>query len=423
MASISLLGSTSRVVTPYIKVQIGNYTFGVYQKGDATIQDYNGFYLQSKIQYPNYIKNLTITKINGQVNQYELNIVYPVTQEDDPNFFEKVFSSVSKSRKIIFSYGDMSLPTYVYKNEEAIITNVTSSFNIKSSCINYTVSAVSSAVLAQSGVYKFVGRKAKPSDVIKEILYRQDLGLQEIFYGMNSKKAVERLKLIPGDDAVVDIETKINITPFDYISYLVSCMIPASADVNTIKQQSFYILSVHDDITGSVTNNNVSETLGGPYFKITKVTKHIKNAEAYDIDIGFPSANIVQSFSVNNNENYSIFYDWLNDTETYIYKINANGEWEKIYSPILSSNNNELKTRTSDKTWWSKLTQYPITANIVIKGLLRPAILMSYVRLRVFFYGVEHINSGLYIITKQVDNVSESGYTTQLTMTRVSGAE
>jgi hypothetical protein len=34
--------------------------------------------------------------------------------------------------------------------------------------------------------------------------------------------------LIAGDDKEVDIGAKRNISPIDYISYLVSCMIPAS---------------------------------------------------------------------------------------------------------------------------------------------------------------------------------------------------
>ena len=48
---------------------------------------------------------------------------------------------------------------------------------------------------------------------------------------------------------------------------------------------------------------------------------------------------------------------------------------------------------------------------------------MSYVRLNVYFYGKRHMNSGLYIITKQTDNISESGCTTTLKLTRVGGAD
>ena len=101
--NISLLGSTSRIETPYIKVTFGSlangYTFGVYRKVNNTDKTLDGFYSSVKEIYPNYIQSLQITKINGQVNTYILNLDYPVTQDDDPNFFEKIFSSVSKTRK------------------------------------------------------------------------------------------------------------------------------------------------------------------------------------------------------------------------------------------------------------------------------------------------------------------------------------
>ena len=67
------------------------------------------------------------------------------------------------------------------------------------------------------------------------------------------------------------------------------------------------------------------------------------------------------------------------------------------------------------------MTKYPINATITIQGLLRPATLMQYVRLNVVFPGGhKHVSSGLYIITKQVDDISEQGYKTTLSMTRIS---
>ncbi len=423
MDNISLLGSTSRVEVPFIKVTFGSgsnaYSFGVYQKTTSRKMDEDGFYEAAKIVYPNYIKSLNITKINGQVNQYTLNIAYPITATDDPNFFEKVFSSVSKTRKITFSYGDISLPTFIYKEEEALITNIKTQFNIQNSVINYTISAVSSANLLSIGAYKFtnVGYK-KPSDEIKKLLSNPKYGLKEIFYGMNDIEKVISAGLIPGNDKEVILESKNNISVLDYLLYLVSCMVPASNSFGgEITSKTIYILTIVDDITGE---------FGGPYFKITPTTKDIEASEAYEIDIGYPTSNIVISFSIDNQENYSIYYDWqkqLNDKE-YIYRINDQGEWEEEYAPIISSKNEQYKTRVDDRVWWTKVTEYPISAQITIKGLLRPAILMSYVRLRVYFFGWEHISSGLYIITKQQDSIDEnSGYRTTLNLTRVSKAE
>ena len=112
----SLLSSQARIQVPWVKVTIGDYTFGIFDEQTKSWgKDNAGFFKAYSVQYPQYIKSLEVVKINGQVNKYTLNIDYPVTQYDDPNFFEKVFSSVSRSRKIIFTYGDAETPAYIYK--------------------------------------------------------------------------------------------------------------------------------------------------------------------------------------------------------------------------------------------------------------------------------------------------------------------
>ena len=83
---------------------------------------------------------------------------------------------------------------------------------------------------------------------------------------------------------------------------------------------------------------------------------------------------------------------------------------------------NKYDTKATDRVWWTKATQFPINANITVQGLLRPATLMQYVRLNVIFPGGnKHISSGLYIVTRQVDNIGPSGYTTTLGLTRIKG--
>jgi hypothetical protein len=148
----SLLSSQARIQVPWVKVTIGDYTFGVFdEKTKSWGKDKAGFYQPFQIQFPEYIQTLEVAKVNGQVNKYTLVIKYPITQHDDPNFFEKVFSSVSRTRKIIFTYGDAETPAYVYKNEEAIITGVRQTFNLSGSSITYTVSAVSAAAIKVDG--------------------------------------------------------------------------------------------------------------------------------------------------------------------------------------------------------------------------------------------------------------------------------
>lgn len=67
------------------------------------------------------------------------------------------------------------------------------------------------------------------------------------------------------------------------------------------------------------------------------------------------------------------------------------------------------------------MTQFPIKAELTIKGLVRPAMLMTYVRVNSLFYGQRHVSSGLYIVTRQEDRVDASGYRTTLQLTRIAG--
>ena len=130
-------------------------------------------------------------------------------------------------------------------------------------------------------------------------------------------------------------------------------------------------------------------------------------------------------FSVDDDQTYSILYNYSEDVNQsqYVYRINNSGEIDQIYSPTISNNTNNYKTSEADKIWWTSVTQYPIKATLTIKGLLRAAVLMSYVRINVYFYGQKHLSSGLYLITKQQDSINESGYRTVLSLTRISGDE
>jgi len=422
--TLSLLSATNRIEIPFIKVTIGDYTFGVYSRENLNETTKDGWYKKAKITYPNYIQSLNIKKINGRVNEYNLSLSYPIRPGDDPNFFEKVFSSVSDTRKIVFSYGDMSAPEYIYREEQAIITKVGTTFNINSAIISYTVSAVSSASLASSTARPFDAWYGKPSDRIKWLLNNPDYGLKKLFYGMNNSTLVSELGLIADDDKEVELHRKDNMTSLDYLKYLVSCMVPQGLTGNENITNAFYILTIHDEAENETINNVSNRVLGGPYFKISKVTKNINKPEAYSLTIGYPTGNLITNFGLENNENYSIYYNWQGtlSSNDYVERINSRtGEIERVYSPVISSGNHEHLTKSDDITWWSKVTQYPISANIVIKGLLRPALLMEYVRLQVLFHGKKHISSGLYIITRQEDTIDSRGYRTSLNLTKING--
>ena len=69
------------------------------------------------------------------------------------------------------------------------------------------------------------------------------------------------------------------------------------------------------------------------------------------------------------------------------------------------------------------MTQYPISCSVTLKGLLRPAILLTYVKLNVYFYGKKHIASGLYIVTRENDYIDDSGSRTTLKLTRIGSVD
>ena len=414
----SLLSSQARIQVPWVKVTIGDYTFGIFdEKTKAWGKDNADFYTPFNIQYPQYINTLEVLKINGQVNKYTLNINYPITQFDDPNFFEKVFSSVSRTRKIIFTYGDAETPAYVYRDEEAIITKVSQTFNLQGSTISYTVNAVSSAALSVDGhlTKPAPSQKVKPSDEIKK-LFKNNKSLQDTFTGM---KIADLDSLIAGDDMPVNIESKQGISAIDYINYLAGCMRPAGSGTGLSKE--IYIMTMYDE---SITSSDRHKSKNGPYFKVTKVSTAMDHGDAYEIDVGINTSTIVRSFSIESNENYSIYYEYQNlaHPENYVRRINNDGLWEDVYAPTSMARVNKFDTKASDEVWWTKATQFPINATIQIQGLLRPATLLQYVRLNVIFPGGnKHLSSGLYIVTRQVDNISPNGYATTLNLTRIKG--
>ena len=147
--------------------------------------------------------------------------------------------------------------------------------------------------------------------------------------------------------------------------------------------------------------------------------------DAYNLDIGINSANstAVMSFSIDNQENYAMLFDYNTklSTETYSKRLNQQGEWEQVFAPMITSGNDRFLTRPQDRVWFTKMTKYPISATVKVQGLLRPANLMQYIRLNVIFPGGNrHVSSGLYIVTKQMDDIGPNGYFTTLSMTRIS---
>ena len=409
----SLLSDTVRVSAPFIKVDIGGYSFGVYEEREKAIGK-NGIWRNVSAKYPNFIQSLQIKKINGTVNTYTLNFIYPITKDSDPNFFEKIFSNVSATRRIVFTYGDSMLPEDVYANESALITKIDSSVDINSARITYTVTAIGDTAVSLASQFSWPTKVDKPSNIIASLINSQEYKLTNIFYGMKNKNVYD---FIDADDQVVTIPAVTNKPIMDYISTLVSYMVPNGTNRNSVIQNNIYYLATFEDTTGEY---------GGPYFEVRKIQREDSALDtlcSYVIDIGYPSANIIENFSVKTNNNWSIFYDYNKTASSsdYVKRLNSKGELEYIYNPQLT--NGKFDLEENDKTWWTKVTEFPVEAEITIRGLLRPAILMTYVKINVWFYGHKHIYSGTYLITGETDSIGTNGYHTTLSLIRVAPDE
>lgn len=250
MASIDLLSTTSRVEAPIVIATIAGYSFGAYNRTNQAISDTTGNYIANAtvVNYPNFIQSLRVKKINGTVNTYTLVLKYAIRSGDDPNLVEKILSNASVDRKITFTYGDCSIPSFMYKEEQAIITDVKSSFDAAGSSIQYTITAVSQMTKAAAGSFNFPKRNAKPSDVIKELLYNSQYGLLEVFPGMSNKQKVLANGLIASDDKKVELQGQMGVSILSYLKYLVSCMSSLTND-NSVIKSSQYNLIVIDEVS------------------------------------------------------------------------------------------------------------------------------------------------------------------------------
>ena len=405
-----LLSAQSLIEVPFIIVKIGNVTFGTYNK--KLDKQFDG--ANYSVTYPNYLKSIDIYKVNGSVNVYTINLDYQVTENDDPNLIDKILGTIADTREITLSYGDWSNPISTYKDERAIITNVKTRVNMQSNLISYTINCVSTAELLLSSKYHFPTIKAKPSDVIKSLLESHLYGLTDIFTGMKDLQMVYGNNLIASNDKIVEIQSCSDITILGYILHLVDCMQNQNDTSTNNIQQSFYTFAINDE---------VSSIYGGPVFYIKEVSKNteVDEYDTYSIDVGYLGKNFVTSFNVSNDEQWTILYKYGNkiDMPNYVYNINNDGELETIHSPSLLKQSYTNRITQSTSKWWTQVTEFPIQATITIKGLLRPSILCTKVRVNVYFFGNKHITSGLYIVIKQNDRIDENGYKTTLTLLRV----
>lgn len=376
------------------------------------ILDFNGVKIggfnNSGDIYPNYITSINISKTNGRINQYEIGLSYQVRADEDPNFIDKLISRTGYRNPLKITYGDCgnyTSPSNIYKEETAIITNVSQSENVSNYSIDYRITALSSSASVMGITDTFGSRVTKPSSAIYDLLYNSGQvseSLIKVFPGMKNKSVVSSKKLIPTSDNEVGLQYIENMNPLEYLNYLVSCMSNST---------SMYYLEFCDDSNGA-------------YFKIHEVSRsNMLNYDGllYSIDVGYPSNNFVTDFKLCDNQYYSQVYEYNEKLGSWNYDIGSNGEIIKSQSNPLYSNNKYQRPNVISYNWWKQVTEYPISAQVTLKGLAKPSMLMSYVKVNAQFYGQKDIASGIYVVTQQDDSLSSNGYSTVLTMLRVAG--
>lgn len=391
----TLLSSQSLVEAPVIILKLGGKVIGGYgNDGDM---------------YPNYIQSLTAEKISGKINKYTINLMYQVRYGEDPNLIDKLLSMTGFTNKINIIYGDSNYPSGIYRDDEAIITDVTFNEDVSSKQIKYTITALSSIISSTGKLSTYPSVTDKPSNCIRNLLYsntEDSILLLNSLSGMKNKTLVDSKGLIPNDDAVITTQKMINTSTISMLDYYVSGMY--SPNTNTS-----YFYTIHDDIKNE---------FGGPYIKINKLNETNSNTldgKYFEIDVGFPSDNLVMGFSVNSDVYFPLVYDYNSKLAEWTYDINNSGELiSKQTNPLLLRNNIN-RPNVIQSTWWNKVTEYPITASLTLKGLTKPVIIGSYIKVNVLFYGNKDLASGLYMITGQTDSISGSGCRTTLNLVRV----
>jgi flagellin-like hook-associated protein FlgL len=169
----------------------------------------------------------------------------------------------------------------------------------------------------------------RPSEEIKQIFKNTKYGLQNLFSGMNSSNLDS---LIASDDKEVKLAAKRNISIIDYITYLVSCMIPASYSTPQHTSSDIYILTIHDDTTYDDTSNP-ELNITGPYFKVERVSYKTNKSDAFQIDIGFGNTGtIVTDFRVMDDESPALLYEYNEKLETskYVQRIDNQGQIQNV---------------------------------------------------------------------------------------------
>lgn len=377
------------VEAPYAKVTIGGVEIGTYKNGN----------------YPNYINSIVAKKTNGSMNEYTINLIHQISPGDNPNYIDNLIAKNGYD-KITIEYGDAEAGI-TFRNAKALVTSVKNNFDFFNNCISYTITATSSSIMSIISKKNYPAVTEKPSTIINNMLY--DSGeLLQYFPGMSNKTLVSSNNLIPNTDKTVSFDAMNDISPFDYLTKLVSSMSSITND------NSSYYLDIKD--SGD----------SGAYFQVKQIQTSLPSGSRpfmYEVDINFPDeGSLVYDFSINEDFSWPLAYKYSGNVKDYNYGIDSSG---KLVSSVRTSNLKNLTSAAassiSDVNWWKNVTEFPITASLDVKGLTTNILLLNYIKVNVYYFGRKRNTSGVYIVTGQEDSLSGNGFKTRLDLLRVAG--
>lgn len=386
--SSALPANISYVESPYVSVTIGGRVIGI----------------KNKDKYPDYIQGIYSKKTNGTINEYKVTLIHQIAPGDNPNYIDELIGKTGYN-EIILSYGD-SNNNVNFRDVKCMITNVTTSFDFMGSKITYTLYCTSLSLVTANAKFNYPKVIDKPSNVIHNLLYNSaNSMLLEQFPNMRSKTYVDSKGFIPTDDRVITIAEVRNTNPLNYLIHLVSLMQNESD-----KDKSSYFLSIED-------------TLG--VFKILEVDNNIQNLNnqfMYEVNVGYPDTNQVYKFNAKTNYAWAMAYNSAPGINNYKYTIDNEGELKRLDTKAIYKTNSINSTSgIQNYNLWQQLTSFPVQATLTCRGLIKPLLLLQYVKINVIFQGNERITSGVYIITQQEDTVDSQGFRTTLQLLRVAG--
>ena len=391
--ALNLLIRPMLISTPFVKATFGGVEFGLSSRKNTF----------TNVLASDFITGLSVKKYgSGAVNTYTLTLKYVITPESDPNYVDLVLSRAT-DRKIFFTYGDLAKPDYSYKEEQAIITSVKPNVDYKNNTIVYTITATSSTTLSYSLKRTFEETRDKPSNILLKTLYDPKNGLIDVFKGMANRDDVISRGWIPTDDSVVAISEKKDVSPLDYILYLVSLMKGTSG--------SYYTLKIIDGGDGS--------TL--PHFRVTSTSLKDKS-KMMVITVGYPGSVPVYDLQITQNTSTSLMVEYRDNIDPGIYQdYSFRGDLisENYYSDEV------VGGHPSDnlKNWWKKMEAFPLNASIRTDGLYLPAEIVQSVYLDIYFFGKKYNHSGEYLIINQEDSITSQGYFTTLGLMRIDNVQ